>query len=131
MAGPGEGSKKTQFKPGNPGGPGKAPLPPDVREARKLNQAEAVRLLNKFNTWSMDELVEFCKDGSNTVLEMMVARIMIKGIKDGTPTNLTFLFDRLIGKVKDQVEITTPKPTVVKMLDGTQIILGSEKKESD
>jgi hypothetical protein len=112
---------------GNPGGmPATAP---DIKEIRKLNQAEAVRLLNKFNSWSMDELVAFCKDGSNTVLEMMVARIMIKGIKDGTPTNLNFLFDRLIGKVKDQVEHSFPKPTVIKTLDGGEIILGTKEKK--
>lgn len=125
----GEGSKKTQFKPGHAGGPGKPKLPADVIEARKLNQAEAVRLLNRFNSFTQDELVAFCKDGSNKVLEMMVARLMLKGIKDGTPTNLTFLFDRLIGKVKDQVEHSFPKPTVVKMLDGSTMILGSEDKK--
>lgn len=118
------------FKKGQSGNPGgRVKLPEDVKEARKLNQAEAVRLLNKFNTWTIKELSNFCKDENSTALELMVARIILKGIKDGTPTNLNFVFDRLIGKVKDQVEHSFPKPTVIKTLDGGQIILGTEIKK--
>lgn len=121
------------FKKGQSGNPsGRPKVPEDVREAKKLTSVEMVRVLNKFNGWTLNQLAEFCKDGNNTVLEMMVARIMIKGIKDGTPTNLTFLFDRLIGKVKDQVEVSYPKPTVIKTVDGGSIVLGtSEKKETE
>jgi hypothetical protein len=121
------------FKPGQSGNPNGRPKdPPDIKEAKKLTTHEMIRILNKFNHWTIAQLKEFCLNENNTVLEMMVARIMIKGIKDGTPTNLTFLFDRLIGKVKDQVEVSYPKPTVIKTVDGGSIVLGtSEKKETE
>jgi hypothetical protein len=57
---------------------------------------------------------------------MYIARILVKGISEGDTQRLNFLFDRLIGKVKEVKEITTPKPTVMKLLDGkTEIILGA------
>lgn len=57
---------------------------------------------------------------------MYIARILVKGISEGDTQRLDFLFNRLIGKVKEKKEISLPKPTIIKMIDGkTELVMGS------
>ena len=42
---------------------------------------------------------------------------------------LEFVLQRMIGKVKDQLEVTTPVPFIVKRADGSEVVMGSEVKK--
>lgn len=102
--------KKTggrNFEPGQSGNPsGSSNLAKKLGNIRKLNQAQVSEILNRFVTMSLEDVVEFANDKSNPSIEILVATILIHGIKGGDPTRLTFLLDRLIGKVKEQHEHT-------------------------
>ena len=120
--------KKTggrDFKPGQPAL--NKPQPIELKEARRMTKTKVEAVLQKFLGWTVTDLRKYAEDQNNPVLEMYVARILVKGISEGDTARLNFLFDRLIGKVKEVKEITTPKPTVIKMLDGkTELILGAQ-----
>ncbi len=128
----GEGSKKTQFKKGYSGNPGgRDKLPPEIREAKRLTRRSMEVALNKFLGWPTEKLAEFLRDTNNTVIEMIIAKILIEALKRGDQIRLNFIFDRLIGKVKDEVEVIGAKPTIIQLLNNKgQIILGSENDEN-
>ena len=63
------------------------------------------------------------------VIELMIASIIYKGLEYGDQQRLDFMLNRLIGRVKEQVEISTPKPTIIKRSNGEEVVLGVEKKE--
>lgn len=94
------------FQKGKEGGPGAPRLPVEVIEARKINKVESERILNKFLHLSLDELAAFANNKSNNVHEMLVARILYEGIKRGDHVKLEWVYSRLVGKVKEEVEVS-------------------------
>jgi len=74
-----------------------------------------------------DELSLAVKKNNTPMLELMLASIIHKAVVMGDQTRLDFILNRLIGKVKEQLEITMPKATVIKRLNGEEIVLGIEK----
>ena len=85
---------------------GAVPIPVEVIEARKINKVESERILNKFLNLSLDELASFANNKSNNVHEMLVARILYEGIKRGDHVKLEWVYSRLVGKVKEEVEVS-------------------------
>lgn len=94
------------FKPGNPGGPGRPPAPECIRELRKLNQVELKRVINEFLLLTKEQLTVVMKDPESTVLQLMIASIIMHGIKRGDNVRFNFLLDRLVGTMKTQIEIS-------------------------
>lgn len=85
-------------------GGGRPPTPDDVKEAKNLNRTKMIRILNKFLDWPLNDLVTFVQDKNNPVLEVLVARVLVEGIKKGDQTRLNFLLDRTVGKVVEKFE---------------------------
>lgn len=94
------------FQKGHKFSKGAVPIPVEVIEARKINKVESERILNKFLHLSLDELAAFANDKKNTVHEMLVARILYEGIKRGDHVKLEWVYSRLVGKVKEEVEVS-------------------------
>lgn len=130
---PSEGSKKTQFKPGQSGNPsGRTKLPEEIKQAQKLSKVSMYAALNKFLHWPLEDLEKFCADKSNPVMEMIIAKILVGAHKNGDHMRLNFIFDRLIGKVSDKVEHKLPKPTVVKLYgEDAAVVLGHQSNEDE
>lgn len=123
---------KHAFKPGQSGNPkGRPKLPSDVLESRKQNTVSVARILNKFMNMNIEELKLLMNDKKTQNLELMIGRIIIEAIKTGDYTRLNFILDRSIGKVTEKVEHKLPTPTLVKLLDGSSIMLGSKKEEDE
>lgn len=120
-----------QWKPGETGNPGGRPkLPEDIKAAKKLNKIELERLLNLYLTLSSEEISERMTDRTTPALEKMVGSIIQKAVDQGDQQRLTFLLDRLVGKVKDELDITViPRPVIIERSDGTEIEMTSEVKE--
>lgn len=64
-----------------------------------------------------------------TNLEVMIISVIMHAKKYGDYKRLDFLLDRLVGKVVDKVEVATPRPTVIKLLEGGEMHLTSEMVE--
>ena len=114
------------FKKGKPGGPGRPPLAPELKGIPKLTKEQVEACIAKYQWMSLDELEVALKDPKRSMLEHMVMSIIHKAVKHGDQNRLEFLFNRTIGKVKDQVEVSLPEPTFVKRLNGEVIELGAE-----
>ena len=97
MAGKGKPWAKGQS--GNP--QGRKPAPEHLRKAMQLTRESAAETLNRFISMSVDELNAVLEDSTRPTLEHLVAKLISVGMYDGDPKALTFLFDRLIGKVRD------------------------------
>ena len=107
------------FKPGQSGNPSGKPK-------GLLTTTEVSGLLSKFCRLSRDELTAVIQNNKSSMIEITVASILAKAAKDGDYSRLEFLLARSIGKVKEQLEVSTPKPYVIERLDGTQVLLGSQ-----
>ncbi len=86
------------YKPGQSGNPSGKPL-------QLLTKDKVSSVLGKFSNMSGTQLNEVLKDPKSTMLELMVAAVMAKAVKDGDPHRLDFLLQRSIGKVSDMTTI--------------------------
>ncbi len=117
-----------RFKPGQSGNPGGRPkTPEDIREARRLNQAELERTVNRLLFCTREELQTIVKDPKTPMLEVMVASIMAQAATKGDQLRLEFVLARLIGKVKEHLEVTVPTPFVIRRPSGETLELGMDK----
>lgn len=80
---------------GNPGG----------KVKNLLTRDRIKSVLSKFSELDQLELTQIVDDQNSKVLDAMVASIMRKIIKDGDAVKLDFLFNRIIGKVKEEIDI--------------------------
>lgn len=94
------------FTKGKKWGPGAPGLPAELKQARALNNREAEKSINKFLYMPLRDLVEFIKDQSNTVHEMLIARILLEAIKQGDHSRLEWIYQRLLGKVRTEIDVT-------------------------
>jgi hypothetical protein len=121
----------TRFKPGQSGNPGgKVKVPEDIKEARKLNQVELERIINKYLAMSRDEVKAAIGAPSTPMMELMVASIVAQAAQKGDHQRLDFVLNRLVGKVKDQIEVKQVTPFVIRHTTGEQTVLGA-KVESE
>lgn len=103
------------FKKGQSGNPkGGKPLPPEVKEARKMNANEMHLALNKFMFLSLEDLEKAKADPQNTAIELLCLKILIMGLKTGDPKYADYFFNRLIGKVKEEVETKGSIEVIIK-----------------
>ncbi len=113
-----------QWKPGQSGNPS------GVRKG-KLTRDEVETIMAKFARHSREQLQAVVQNPKTPMLEIMVASVMAKAAKDGDYSRLDFLLNRSIGKVKDMLEVSQPKPFVVTRASGEQLVLGAEPVADD
>ncbi len=118
------------FQKGNPGGPGRPPMDPELKKIQKVTRTEAELLLSKFMQMDIDELEAVLRDKKRKCVEHMIGRIVLMGIKNGDHARLDFMLNRLIGKVKENIEHSV-RPRVIHNLEGGGATLLIEGEESD
>lgn len=79
-------------------------IPVDLKEARQVRSAEFESIVFRYMDSSMEDLVKLAKDHTLPVKDMMVIKIMIKGLAKGEPSYLNFLMDRTVGRVVEKVQ---------------------------
>lgn len=100
-------NKKTGGKNFSPGQNGyTSNVPEDLRQSRKLTKTEIELILYKYLDKPLGELMAEAKDPTKPTIEVLVMSILITAIKRGDHDRLNFVLDRLIGKVKDNVDHT-------------------------
>lgn len=99
-------------------------------QSRRLNQIRVAEILNEAVKLTKQQLIERCNNPETPALELMICHIIKEAINNGDHTRLNFLFDRLVGKVKEHVEHSTPQATLIKMIDSDQgLLLGHAESE--
>lgn len=122
--------KKTggrDWKPGQTGNPNGGPgLPGDLREARKVNQTELERTINRLIWMTPTELAACLDTPSTPMFDRFVGNIIKLGEEAGDERRMEFILQRIIGKVQDRIEVKTPLPFVITRRNGDELICGAE-----
>lgn len=120
----------TRFKKGQSGNPGGKPkLPDDIKQARKLSQIELERTINKLIYLPRSELKQVIENPATPMFEIMIASIIAQASQKGDQLRLDFVLNRMIGKVKEPVEVTIQKPFIIERRDGTAVEMGTKAEE--
>lgn len=91
----------------NPENRGNNRLPADMTQANKLTKARLEAIINKYLWMSKDQLQEAVQGPDTPMIDIAIASIITKAIEGGCDKRLTFILDRLIGKVKEEIDIKT------------------------
>lgn len=119
--------KPHQFKPGVSGNPGgQTKLEAKLRKLTKEQWHEVSDMILQGDEAGMDAIV---KDLTQPMFKRYIARVLLEGYKRADWPMLNSFIERLIGKVRDTVHITTPRK-VVEKLDGTKVIY-ENKNDND
>ena len=121
--------KKTggrDWQPGvSPNPSGRTPTPQALKDAKRLNKTNFEEIINKYLWAPLADLEAAVEDKQLATIESWMVAIMLKGRTTGDWGGYEWIAQRLLGKVKDQLEVTQPKPFIVKHTDGTQTVLGA------
>ena len=99
--------KKNQWKKGQSGNPrGGNSHSKVVRQVKRLTMDEVADLASMVILKNRDELRAVLLNKNTSVLKAWFAAVAVKGIAKGDHAALGALLDRVVGKVKDKVEVT-------------------------
>lgn len=116
------------WKPGESGNlAGRPKTPDEIKKLRRMTKKEFADIAEMVVRGSWNELEAIAKDKTETVLRVKLA----KGILDESYKTFDEILNRLIGKVKEELEVSTPRPTVIHMRDGGKIVLGTKAEDED
>jgi len=80
---------------------------------------------------TIKQLMAVFKDPTSQAIDVAISSIMINSAK-GDYKALNFLFDRVIGRVTEKIDMNLPEPFVLKSLDGkSETTLGMKRQEKD
>lgn len=91
--------KEFQFKKGQSGNPSGKPKVVFTAEELRKRIAKAL-------SFNKEQLAEILHDKKSTSLDLVLASVIAKAIKDGDINKMEYLFNRSIGKVKDTLDVT-------------------------
>lgn len=101
------------------------PKDPDKARIKNLTKTELVEIGNLVVKGNIDALKKLAKAPGTPVITVWLAAICVKGIEKGDVGALDVLLNRLIGRVKEEVNLTSNLPQVVVNLPSN----GREAKE--
>lgn len=104
---PNDPPKEHRWRPGQSGNPkGGNAHDPRLKMLKKLTKEELIEVGNLVVKGSVSELKEMAKNPNASVIQTMVASVAVKVITKGDMHSLDILLNRLIGKVKEEIEHT-------------------------
>lgn len=113
---------------------GRKKLPADLKAANTLTKSKLEGLLNLHLWMTERQLAKVVDDPRSPMISRAIASIITKAIENGDDRRLTFILDRLIGKPKEEIDITAymvglKKMTTIDVVDmGAQAIKFLEEK---
>jgi hypothetical protein len=113
---------------GNPDG--RPAVPEDIKRIRKLTNDEIKEVGSLLLNGKQSELQAMVDSDETPILKKWMANVSIQGLKTGDMTRLDALLNRLVGKVKDEIDVNLiPRPVIIEKHDGTIVEMTTEKKE--
>jgi len=103
----------TRFKKGQSGNPGGCPkMSPEAKAARKLTQSRFAELASTCLNLTKEQLAQKIQDPKTTALDLMIMKVIQHSINKGDQMRLSFILDRLIGKVPTIVDLDVNPATI-------------------
>lgn len=107
----------------NPGG-----FTKEQAEARRLTREGLKDLLNKLRLCTHAEMEDLLDNPNAPALERMLVKCYRVIEETGDIRQMDVLLDRLVGKVKDEVDVTV-KPFIIQRKDGSRVEMGTKRKD--
>ena len=101
-----------------------------LRDEYDLSAEDVAAIIMKLSSMNKEELKAFTEDSKTSMLELAFASAYIQAVKKGTLSELETMLNRTIGKVKDNVSITSDLPIsiIIKDAERTNLRSTSEVK---
>jgi hypothetical protein len=99
---------------------GRPKLPPDLKGVKKVSKEIVEKTLSKLIMMSPEQLSEHLKDNKNPIFDHIIGRIALMAIKQGDPVRLSFLLERMVGKVEAPekiIPLSLPPKTILRKKD--------------
>jgi hypothetical protein len=107
----------------NPGG-----FTKEQAKVRHMTREELKDLLNTLHTATHEDMERILGKPETTAMTMMVVKCYMTIIETGDIRQLDVLLDRLVGKVKDELDINL-KPQVIRRRNGEEIVMGMGRRK--
>ncbi len=105
-----------KWKPGESGNPNGRPKdPPEVKEIKLLTKQYFKEIGSLIVLGNIDELERIAQDRKQPVIKVMIAAVAVKAMSKGDMVAIDMLLNRLIGKVKEEVELSGQVNTIVRL----------------
>lgn len=118
------------FKKGQSGNPsGRKPTPPELKYVEKLTKENVCLTISKYCNMSSFEL-NILNTDELKAFDVVIVNALRTAAEDGDMQKLEYLLNRAVGKVKDQIDHTVIRPTIIERLNGTQLQLGTLEEGS-
>jgi signal recognition particle subunit SEC65 len=101
---------------------GRPRIPKEIAVVKVMSKQMVETAISLMLNKKVTELEAILKDKSRPTLDHFIGRIIMKGIVEGDHQRLEFLFQRVIGRVKDQIDISMPEPYIVESVGGDKRI---------
>ena len=118
------------FEKGNKFGKGRPKVPHHIKELKRFNAHNYVELINQYANMGRDELKEHFDTPGKPAIELIIIKMFVESINKGDTAKANFLIERLAGKVKEQVEVNTPKGMVIERPNGEKVYFGKGESET-
>lgn len=103
-----------RFKKGESGNPaGRPALPPEIRELKKLAKDDLEKLISLLLDATDQRIEEILNSPETPMIEKIMAQVLKKSYETGSMGQFDMVLNRVIGKVKEHIEHTGLKPTVL------------------
>lgn len=100
---------------------GRPRTPEYLKKASKLTKVRFQEILHKYCNHSLEDLKMSYINKKTPALDLVVIKVLIEAIRKGDEKKLGFLLDRMIGKVKEEIEVTgTPHDELMGLIRAKQ-----------
>ena len=104
-----------------------------LKAVKKLTKDELEDIASLVIKSTVEDLRKILKDPDTTAIRVMIVRVVIKIIEKGDMDSLDKLLNRMIGKVKDKVDVTGngifPTTVVIDIPDNGRALNGNNPKD--
>lgn len=98
---------ETRFKKGQSGNPGgKIPDSPELKRLKNLTREELANIGNLVIAGDLKAIKKIKDNPNSPALRAMIASVALRVIGKGDMHSLDILLNRLVGKVKDELEVS-------------------------
>lgn len=100
---------------------GRPRVPAYMKTANKLTKVRFQEILHKYCNHNLEDLKMAYINKKTPALDLVVIKVLIEAIRKGDEKKLGFLLDRMIGKVKEEIEVTgTPHDELMSIIRAKQ-----------
>lgn len=118
------GSDFTKGVSGNPNG--RPALAPELKNMLKLSAEQVGEAINLLLNGGESQVRGVLADPNSSMLMRLMAKAMVKADESGNMAQIDMILSRTIGKVKEKIEHTIMRPSILVRRDGTEVVFTNQ-----